>query len=767
MKINYRVLAIVTILSLLYITLGYVYISQTKKTLYAQKFTETAQEMKHHVETLIEEKKETISLVTLTLSQNSDIKNSLLKKTDPPLTLTYFSETLKQNSSLHNVWFQLIDSEGISLYRSWTDKKGDSILKSRMDIAKVVSHPHLNSLISTGKFNMTFKSMVPIYYKKKFIGIIEAIASFNSIANKMHQQKDGTLIIVDKSYKKQLTKALANHFLKDYYIATKKYDAELANLFLNKYHQKILHIQNYLIDNEHKLLITTYHQKDIYGHEMGYFILSKKLHDINDLEIKKTLQNIVITLLFIAFIIVGFLYYIYVIQYKNFIENQNKKLEKDVEFKTKELYHSAHHDALTNLPNRVLFSNKLKESLKFAAHNDLDVFILFLDLDRFKEVNDTYGHSIGDKLLQIVAKRIKQCLRECDVVARIGGDEFTIFIQDIDYKEMISVANKIILSMEKSFYIDSLKLRSTFSIGISQYPKDGSSVEELLKYADVAMYQAKEDGKNRYRFYNQEMSNLAQERITLENDLKSALENNEFEAYFQPKVNAKTNKIIGLEALIRWNHPEKGLIFPDNFINFAEEIGLIVEIDTYMRKESMRITKEWTKKGLHFGKVSFNASTLELEDGNFVKHIKNDIEEMEYDTSKLELEILESQSIHNREKMITILQEIRDLGVSISIDDFGTGYSSLSYLKQLPINKLKIDRSFIIDVPSDTASVAIVKTIIALANNLGLELIAEGVETQEQIDFLIEHGCENIQGYYYSKPIPANKIEQLLINGFS
>jgi diguanylate cyclase (GGDEF)-like protein len=767
MKRHYKTFALVSLFLSIYIGLGYFYIFQTKETLRIQKFTEISIEMKHHLSTLIQEKREAVLLVALTLARDSDIRRTLLQKDISKLQLTHFSKTLKDNSSLKNVWFQLLDNKGISLYRSWTKKRGDNVLKSRLDIVKMIQNPKTSSLISTGKFNMTFKSIVPIYYKNKFIGIIETIAPFNSIVNKMQKKAYGTLTVVDKSYKKQLKSAITKNFIYDYYIATKSYDKTLEKLFREKYNTEFLHINNYIIDKNEKLLITSYHLKDVNGKEMGYFILSKKLSDINFSDIQKTVKNIVFTLFIIIFLIIGFSYYIYVIQYKKFIERQNKKLEEDVHLKTKELYYSAHHDALTNLPNRVLFTDKLEESLKFAACHDSDVFVVFLDLDRFKEVNDTYGHDVGDKLLKTVAKRLKKSLRDIDVIARLGGDEFTILIPNISYSEMIIVAKKIILSMEENFYVDTIKLHSSFSIGISHYPKDGSSVEELLKNADIAMYQAKADGKNRYKFYNQEMSDRAQERVVLENDIKNALENGEFEAYFQPKVNAKSKKIIGLEALIRWNHPKKGLVFPDKFINFAEEIGLIIEIDSYMRRETMRITKEWTQEGLDFGKVSFNASTLELEDDDFVEHIKSIINEMDYDTSKLELEILESQSIRNRERMVGILKEIRALGVSISIDDFGTGYSSLSYLKQLPVDKLKIDRSFILDVPNDSASVALVRTIITLANNLKLDLIAEGVESKEQVDFLVKEGCENIQGFYYSKPIPADKLKELLLHGFN
>ena len=766
MKTNYKIFIIIALLLITYVGVGYFYVYQSKQTLSIQKYIEVSDRMKLHLETLIDEKREAILLVSLALSKNSEIRNSLVSNDIALLQFSDLSKTLHRDSSLKNVWFQLLDKKGTSVYRSWTDKHGDSLVSSRLDVAQMIAAPKIISSISTGKFDMTFKSMVPIYHKEKFMGVIETIARFNSIILKMKKKQYETLVLVDKSYKKQLVKADKQRFIHDGYYMAGLLEEKLYEFFSSTYKEQLLSIEHYLIDEKHKLLLTTYHLKDINGNEMGYFIMSKKLNMIDFSDIEQTVKSIIFTLFFIAFLIVGFSYYIYIIKYRKFIENQNEKLEKDVAFKTKELYYTAHHDGLTNLPNRVLFTDRLNESLKFASRNSIEVFVLFLDLDRFKEVNDTYGHDVGDTLLCEVTQRLKGALREVDTIARLGGDEFTIIVQDVSYNDMILIAKKLIISMRDVFYVDAIKIHSSFSIGISNYPNDGLNVEELLKNADIAMYRAKAEGKNRYKFYNQEMSQLAQKRVVLENDIKSALENGEFEAYFQPKVNARTEKIIGLEALIRWNHPTKGLVFPDSFIGFAEEIGLIVEIDSYMRRETMRITKEWSNRGLNFGKVSFNASTLELEDANFVEHIKSVIDELDYDTSKLELEILESQSMQNRDRMIAILKEIKSLGVSISIDDFGTGYSSLSYLKQLPIDKLKIDRSFIVDTPSDSASVALVRTIITLATNLNLELVAEGVENKEQVEFLLKEGCEDIQGFYYSKAIPADAMEKLLVEGF-
>ena len=765
MKTSFKNIFIVLSILISYIMVGYLYVSVTKQSLMSEKFHEVSINMKIKLQTLISEKKESVLIVALTLSQNNGIKEALLSKSTDDIKLSNFSSTLHRYSPLKNLWFQIVDIDGKSLYRIWTDKKGDNVLKSRKDIRKILKEPKVISLISTGKYNMTFKSIVPIYSNEKFIGIVETIAHFNSIYKKMSQNGYNMLTLIDKSYKKQLTMAKTKLFVDDYYLATKLYDKKLLTIFQKTDKEKLLSIPSYTIDKINNILITTYHLKDINNKEMGYFIISKNIKDINFFEIDERINNIILMLIFIASIVIGFSYYIYVIKYKKFIENQNIKLEKDVKFKTKELYYTAHHDALTGLPNRILFTDRLKESIKYAKRHNKNLFIMFLDLDRFKEVNDIYGHDIGDELLKVVAKRLERNLRDIDTIARLGGDEFTIIIEDISYNDMIMLAKKIISKMQKSVHIKGIELSTTFSIGISSYPTDGETMDELLKNADIAMYQAKNDGKNRYAFYNKEMSKIAYERLKLEQDIKSALINKEFEVYFQPKVNARTNTIIGLEALIRWNHPTKGLVFPDQFINFAEEVGLIFDIDAYMRKETMLITKQWYKNDLDFKKVSINVSTLELERKSFVSDLEKLINDIGYDTSKLELEILESQSIQDRESMIEVLKDIKNLGVSISIDDFGTGYSSLSYLKQLPVDKLKIDRSFIIDLPEDEAAVALVKTIIALAHNLKLELIAEGVDAQNQIDFLLKEGCEDIQGYYYSKPISKNDLEQLLING--
>ncbi len=572
-KINKLIIIVLFSLSI-YTLMGYYYVYQNTQELVHQKYEEISLSMKNTLETLIEEKKETILLIALTLAHNKDIKESLDMNDTSLLSLNILSKTLREKTSLKNVWFQVLTKEGVSFYRSWTHKRGDSLVKARLDVAQMIKEHKVISSISTGKFDMTFKTMVPIYNEGNFLGMVETIAQFNSIAVKMQQLGNQALILVDKSYKKQLTKAFSKTFIDDYYVASLHVDKKIIEIFKKDYYKKLLTLGDFMVDYNNSLLFTTYHLLDLHQKPMGYFILSKKLSDIDMKDIEKINKNIIFTLMVIALIIAGFSYYIYAIKYQKFIEQHNEKLEKDVKERTKELHYTAHHDSLTNLPNRVLFLDRLRQAVKYSARNKVNIFVLFLDLDRFKEVNDTYGHDVGDELLKKVAQRLKDSLREEDTIARLGGDEFTIIIRDLNYNDMLEIAKKIIDNMQELFYIGHIKLHTTFSIGISSYPNDGKRAEELLKNADTAMYEAKEAGKNIFRFYNKKMSQLAQERITLESDIKKALDNHEFEVYFQPKMNAITNKLIGLEALIRWNHPTKGL---------------------------------------NFGKVSFNASKLELE----------------------------------------------------------------------------------------------------------------------------------------------------------
>ena len=630
--------------------------------------------------------------------------------------------------------------------------------------------PKVMSTISVGKFDLTFKSMVPVYDKyDRFIGMIETLAKFNSLVSKLARKGYQSLIVVDKHYKRQLTNSMSKVFVDDYYIANPTNNELLLGIIKKRSIDYFLNIETYQVDQEDGYLFTVLKTDGIDNRPMAYFILAKPLSEIDMSEIYQTRDNIVKTLVLISFFLLVFLYVIYSVNYKKFIQQQNELLEEAVEEKTQELQkqskkmrYLAHHDALTALPNKNLFLDRLKQAIKHAKRHHQSLAVLFLDLDRFKEINDTYGHDVGDELLKRIAERLQRIIREDDTVARIGGDEFTIILPNTDQVNVVKVVEKIFNQMKQPFIISGLDLHTTFSVGISIYKQDGETPDILLRNADTAMYKAKDNGKNSYQFYNQEMTELVRTRLQLDMDIRNGLKNGEFEPYYQPKIDATTLRVVGLEALIRWNHPTKGLLYPTEFIPFAEEIGLIVEIDKYMLERCVNQLVEWSAGGYKTGKLSINISTKKLESEDFRSELYRLIEKSRVNTDLLELEILESQIMKDPEHSIDILRSIRSLGISISIDDFGTGYSSLSYLKKLPVSKLKIDRSFIIDLPNDKDDVAIVKTIIALANNLGLETIAEGAETEGQVEFLVQEGCRFIQGFYYSKALRKKECEAFI-----
>lgn len=438
-------------------------------------------------------------------------------------------------------------------------------------------------------------------------------------------------------------------------------------------------------------------------------------------------------------------------------------MQEELKVQKETLHHHAHHDSLTGLPNRFLFNDRLKQTIKQALRDDMKIAVLFIDLDHFKGINDSMGHKVGDELLVEVAKRLKKEIRQTDTLARLGGDEFSIVINQVNNNDsvievtqnLLKIMNTPIELRDQSFYV-------TLSIGVAIFPDDGNTPEELLKNADAAMYQAKDDGRNTYQFYTQAMTEKAFERIAMESSFRDALKKEEFIVYYQPQVDAKIDKIIGMEALVRWMHPNMGLISPSKFLTFANDTGLIVPLDQWVMKTAMTQHTVWHQSGLQPGVLALNVTLRQLQQDDFVDSIKQLLEETGCKAQWLELEVTEGQLMKDSTATIAILNQIKELGISLAIDDFGTGYSSLSQLKRLPINKLKIDQSFIRDLPSDEEDVVISKTIIALAKNMGLSVIAEGVETDQQKDFLIQNGCHYIQGFYYSKPIIASDLEAKL-----
>ena len=436
-----------------------------------------------------------------------------------------------------------------------------------------------------------------------------------------------------------------------------------------------------------------------------------------------------------------------------------KQIEQQLKEQTELLNFQAYHDALTQLPNRVLFEDRLQQSLNKAEKNGEKLGLLFIDLDNFKQINDTLGHQYGDEVLKIVAKRLAHCIREEDTLARLGGDEFTILIQDLHKSSSVSkVAQQIIESLKPPIKLKNHELHITASIGISLYPKDSQNRNDLLKYADTAMYKAKDEGRNNYQFYSEEMTRLAFEKAMMEINLRKAIGKQEFTVYYQPQIDARDNSIIGMEALVRWQHPDMGLIMPEKFIHIAEESDFIKELDLFVMQRAMQDVQEWYSAGLNPGTLSLNLSIKQLMGKGFIDKLKTVIEKTRFNVNWLKLEITEGQMMRDPMKSIEILKKLNAMGIHIAIDDFGTGYSSLTYLKRLPVETLKIDRSFIKDLPHDEEDRAISKAIIALANSLNLSLIAEGVETSEQIEYLLSNGCHLIQGYYYSKPIDKNRM---------
>ena len=430
------------------------------------------------------------------------------------------------------------------------------------------------------------------------------------------------------------------------------------------------------------------------------------------------------------------------------------EVQEKLRIQKEELDYQAHHDQLTGLPNRTLFIDRLKQSIKNNHRRATKVALLFIDLDRFKEINDSLGHDAGDQVLKILSKRLKDQIRDCDTLTRLGGDEFTIILDDIRESDvLVNIIQKLLTCTKEAIFINGQNLYVTLSIGISLFPDDGDTVEALLKNADAAMYKAKESGRNTYEFYTMEMTIKAVERVVMEANLRQAIHRNELYLNYQPQYDANNDRLIGMEALIRWKNRDLGLIPPDKFIPFAEETGLIVEIDRWVMDTSMKQFAQWYQEGLNPGTLSLNLAMKQLQNNDCTTFVKSLLTKYHFCENWLEFEITEGCIMKDPDAAIKTLDQIKALGISLAIDDFGTGYSSLSYLKRLPIDTLKIDRAFIMELPDNEEDEAITKAIIALGKSLNLNLIAEGVETVEQKNFLIEHGCDWIQGYYYARPL--------------
>jgi diguanylate cyclase (GGDEF)-like protein/PAS domain S-box-containing protein len=437
----------------------------------------------------------------------------------------------------------------------------------------------------------------------------------------------------------------------------------------------------------------------------------------------------------------------------------------EIKHSQQRLYELVNHDPLTGLPNRRLLNELLEHAIKRAERESTKIALLFVDLDRFKNINDTLGHQVGDKLLKKAAQRLSASVRDSDTIARLGGDEFVVMMEFMgDIEDPATVAKKIISGIQDEFVIDNYELFIGASIGISIFPEDGRTADDLIKAADIAMYQVKNEGKNDYRFYASQLSDHARERLTLDTMLRRALERRQLEVYYQPQVSLETGKIIAAEALIRWHHPELGMVSPAKFIPLAEETGLIVQIGEWVLREAANHAMCLTQLGIPLQWIAVNVSGVQIHRSNFADTVYGVLVETGCDPGMLELEITESAIMRNVEYVIDVCQQLKSMGVRLALDDFGTGYSSLSYLKKFPLDKLKIDQSFVHDLPDDAEDAAIAGAIIALGQNLGLRITAEGVEKTEQRDFLYARGCTEGQGYLYSQPISFEDLVNLLKN---
>ncbi len=472
--------------------------------------------------------------------------------------------------------------------------------------------------------------------------------------------------------------------------------------------------------------------------------------------------SLVLIIMFIITLIISFKLHNILKNYQKSLLIKNKQSIKQKE----QLVYQLEHDHLTQLPNRILLMERLNQSINQSKRDQREIAVMFIDIDKFKDINDTLGHDVGDIILKETAKRLENSIRKSDIVARFGGDEFIIIVDNYkNIQDIITIIGKIQKSVKDPIYLGESEYKTTLSIGISIFPEDGEDPSLLLKNADIAMYRAKDSGRDGYRFFTKHMDEEIQTRMKIENSLAIACKKREFVLYYQPVIDAISGKIVGAEALIRWQHPTRGLIYPDDFIPIAEESNLIVSIGEWVIDEAMRQIVEWKTKGYGIEKVAINLATRQLENNNLLEYIEQSLKRTSCKAKWIEFEVIERYVMKDIKKSIKTLKVLRQMGIDVAIDDFGTGYSSLAYLKNLPITKLKIDRAFVKNLDNSFEDRAIAKTIIALGNGLLMKVLAEGVETKEQKSFLSKQSCSLMQGYLFSKPLSCQDIEAHLKRG--
>lgn len=468
----------------------------------------------------------------------------------------------------------------------------------------------------------------------------------------------------------------------------------------------------------------------------------------------------VVTTLAILFFVLYF-----VVRHADKIIQKHNQIQQNV---TEKIRHVAFYDSLTGLPNRVLFMERLEHALLIASRSQKLYVLMFIDLDRFKQVNDNLGHEAGDQLLNQVAERLNKCVRSGDTVARMSGDEFTILLENLQHIEVATkIAQRIINELAQAFLLENNEVFVTCSIGLSVFPFDDDNAESLLKKADAAMYFSKSSGRNSYHYYTPDMIQHGSQRYELENDLKTAITDSQFRVFFQPKVSLDDWTMYGMEALIRWEHPDKGLISPDEFIPILEETGMIIQVGEWVLRESCRLSKKWQNEGLPALRVAVNVSALQFHQPGFLDMVNSVLDETGLDAKYLELELTESCLIEDFSRNIEVMQVLKTKGIMLTIDDFGTGYSSLSYLCKLPVDTLKIDRGFLRDMIGNRKKRSIVTAIISFAHGLRMDVVAEGIETEQQLAFVTAMNCTSVQGFLFSKALSQNEFHSLCQAGGS
>jgi len=446
------------------------------------------------------------------------------------------------------------------------------------------------------------------------------------------------------------------------------------------------------------------------------------------------------------------------------MESKTAQMASSLREANAELQHLVLHDTLTKLPNRLLLEDRVQQAVEDCRRGAAHCAVIFVDLDRFKTLNDSLGHFAGDTVLRAVADRLRSAVRQEDTVSRLGGDEFVVLLKHVARAEdAADVARKIIDAISHPIVLEPHELRIGASLGISVFPDHGEDATRLIANADAAMYHVKKSGRSNFAFFAREMGTYFPKRLALENELRAAIEKKQFVLYYQPKVDMRSARIMGMEALVRWRHPQKGLVPPSEFIPFAEETGLIIPLGNWVLQEACRQTREWHERGIRDLVVAVNISGVQFQQPDLVENVSEALRQSRLQARYLELEITESVVMQNAPEAIVMLEQLHHMGVGLSIDDFGTGYSSLNYLKRFPIDKLKIDQSFIRDISADADDAAIVQAIIAMAHGLRLRVVAEGVENEAQLDFLRALNNDEYQGFLYSKPLQAREVERRLL----